>query len=237
MSKRRKNRARAHHHTSGQGNGHDRYGPAWACVNPPPPPGVEVVPIFVCPAPAETPTPPSEEDEIAAESGYNKSRGNATTHGMRSEKVFPESMAALIEERTAAFTAEMHPGPLSKPGSLASLLGQRCRWRPGPSGCSRMRRASSIGSAALGGRLMPARPPSAWRTGSAGIHTGPPASSRLQSNEHIYLFIILMDWLMPLGARTHWMTFSAAYCLMSWACPCRCATATGASRRPVMGRP
>ena len=68
-----------------------------------------MVPISVCPAPAETPTPPGEEDEVAAESGYNKSRHNATTHGMRSEKCFPPSMAALIEERTAAFTAEMHP--------------------------------------------------------------------------------------------------------------------------------
>ncbi len=67
------------------------------------------MPIFVCPAPAETPTPPDEQDQDAAESGYNKSRHNATTHGMRSERCFPPSMAALIEERTAALIVENHP--------------------------------------------------------------------------------------------------------------------------------
>ncbi len=109
MSKRRKNRARPHHHTSGQGNGHGPSGPDWGRVAPPSPGGVEVVPISVCAALKGTPAPPGEADEGAAESGYNKSRHNSTDHGMRSEKCFPPSMAVLIEERTAALTAENHP--------------------------------------------------------------------------------------------------------------------------------
>jgi hypothetical protein len=109
MSKRRKNRARRHHQNSAQGNGHSPAVQAWANVAPPPPQGVEEVPISVCDALNEASAPPREEDEGAAESGYNKSRHNATTHGMRSEKCFPPTMAVLIEERTAALIAENHP--------------------------------------------------------------------------------------------------------------------------------
>ena len=66
MSKRRKNRARPHHHTSGQSNGRGPSVTAWAGVAPPPPHGVEEVPISVCSALKEPPAPPGEEDEGAA---------------------------------------------------------------------------------------------------------------------------------------------------------------------------
>ena len=48
---------------------------------------------------------------------------------------------------------------------------------------------------------MPARPPSVWRTVSAAIRTGPPASSRGPSKEQIYSSIILRDWPTPRGAK------------------------------------
>jgi hypothetical protein len=62
-----------------------------------------------CDALNETQAPPDEQDEFGAESGYDRSRHNATTHGMRSEKCPPPSMAALIDERIAALTAESRP--------------------------------------------------------------------------------------------------------------------------------
>jgi hypothetical protein len=121
MSKRRKNRVRPHHHTSGQGNSRGPTVTAWAGVAPPPPHGVEEVPISVCSALNDAPAPPDEEDERAAESGYNRSRHNSTSHGMRSEKCFPPSMAALIEERTAALTAENHPRSTFETWALGEL--------------------------------------------------------------------------------------------------------------------
>ena len=108
MSRHRKNRARLHHQTPSQRKGHGQSGPV-RLPDPPPHPGDDPSHIRLCPGEDTKSTPPGQEGDGGAKSGYDRSRRNAITHGMRCQTVFGDDVAALIDERIVAFTAEMHP--------------------------------------------------------------------------------------------------------------------------------
>ncbi len=192
------------------------------------PSGVEVLHIFLGPAPEETPTPPGEDGDRVPESGYDASRRNAITHGMRCQTVFPDAMAALMEERTVTFTAEMRPRSTFETWVIGELARATVQVEVGTKRLleDEVRIINRVSGPGWAGRCQRGRRPPCEPARPAS-RTGPPASSRGPSKEQIYLSIISRAWPMPLGARTRWMTPSAACCLISWACRFRFATATG----------
>ena len=106
----RKNRIRKSQ-PQNQGRGHGQPG-SWLPPTPPPElPGGDLPHISIGEAinGNAAPTPPGGDNPSGPKSGYDHSRGNACKTGLRGRAVFPDEVAELIEERTAAFIAEMKP--------------------------------------------------------------------------------------------------------------------------------
>ena len=65
--------------------------------------------VSICDAIGARVTADSGGNPGGTKSGYDNSRGNACTHGMRGEKVFPADLQELIDLKIIAFVAEMKP--------------------------------------------------------------------------------------------------------------------------------
>jgi hypothetical protein len=109
MSQRRKNRNQPRSGSTGQANGPRPSAAGWG-TNPRTENHVtDGSKIWVVPPPVDHPTPPHDEGPDEPRSGYDSSRRNAITHGMRCQTVFPDEVAVMVRDRFEGLMLELKP--------------------------------------------------------------------------------------------------------------------------------